>query len=91
MNKYILAYDLRKPGYNYSKLYEKLKQFEYSYRISESFWIIKSIKSLDQAFIGISLTCDSNDKLFIIDQFGHYMTSGYNYLESYLLNLILKS
>lgn len=42
MNKYLITYDLKKPGQNYSQLYDAIKALGPWWHYMSSTWIIKS-------------------------------------------------
>jgi len=65
--KYMISYDLRKPGRNYETLYAELKRFK-AQRILESQWVFKRINTnsvgLRDHFKGF---IDNNDRLLIVE------------------------
>lgn len=64
MAKYIINYDLRKPGRNYDDLYKALNSFNNIHPM-ESCWIIKSANSTYYIKNYLLTKIDSNDKLFV--------------------------
>lgn len=64
MAKYIINYDLRKPGRNYDDLYNALNSFSNIHPM-ESCWIIKSANSTYNIRDYLLTKIDSNDKLFV--------------------------
>ena len=64
MAKYIINYDLRKPGRNYDDLYKALNSYSNIHPM-ESCWIIKSTNSTSYIRDYLKTKIDSNDKLFV--------------------------
>ena len=64
MYKYIVTYDLRNPGKNYSSLINKIKSYQYS-KICESVWIIRSSNNSSTIRNSLLNEIDSNDCLFV--------------------------
>lgn len=64
MAKYLINYDLRKPGRNYDDLYKTLNSYSNIHPM-ESFWIIKSSNSTSYIRDELKTKIDSNDKLFV--------------------------
>lgn len=64
MTKYIINYDLKKPGRNYDDLYKVLSTYSYIHPM-ESCWIIKSSESEASIRDKLKATLDTNDKLLV--------------------------
>lgn len=64
MTKYIINYDLRKPGRNYDDLYKALNSYPHIHPM-ESCWIIKSSESEVTIRDKLKTTLDANDKLLV--------------------------
>ena len=64
MAKYVINYDLRKPGRNYEDLYSALTSYSNIHPM-ESCWIIKSNNSTSYIRDNLKTRIDSNDKLFV--------------------------
>lgn len=64
MAKYVINYDLRKPGGNYDDLYKVLNSYSNIHPM-ESCWIIKSPNSTSYVRDYLKTKVDSNDKLFV--------------------------
>lgn len=62
---YLITYDLRKEWRDYKTLYEAIQSLSYSKKVLESFWFIKSTKSLNDLFSFIKSNIDGNDGLYI--------------------------
>lgn len=61
---YIITYDLKKEGRNYSGVIEVLKRYPHC-KIMQSTWLIKSGSSADDIYISLIGQLDSNDVLWI--------------------------
>ena len=64
MYSYVVTYDLRTPGKDYSSLISKIKTYSYS-KICESAWIIKSNHSSSEVRDNLLTEMDYNDRLFV--------------------------
>lgn len=64
MAKYIVNYDLRKPGKDYEGLYKALNSYDNIHPM-ESCWIIKSFNSKVSIRDHLRTNIDGNDKLFV--------------------------
>jgi hypothetical protein len=64
MTKYLINYDLKKPGRNYEDLYNALNSYSHIHPM-ESCWIIKSSNSTSYIRDYLQTKIDSNDKLFV--------------------------
>ena len=64
MAKYIINYDLRKPGRNYDDLYKALNSYSNIHPM-ESCWIIKSIDPISYIRDYLKTKVDGNDKIFV--------------------------
>ena len=64
---YLVTYDLRIPGRDYSKLYEHLRSYGTCARVLESVWIVQSQSSCTDVRDAIARNLDSSDGLFVID------------------------
>lgn len=66
---FLITYDLKKPGQNYTDLYDAIKDYEEWQHPLESTWIIRvndSIRASD-VYIKIRPKLDDGDFLFIVD------------------------
>lgn len=68
MSIYVITYDLKKPGQQYSQLYEEIKNLGDWWHYLESTWLVNSSLSPDQIWdrIANAKTVDSNDHVLII-------------------------
>lgn len=66
MNIYIISYDLRTPGRNYTPLYDAIKAYGDWQHPMESFWTISTDDDANVIFNKLSPNIDNNDSLFII-------------------------
>lgn len=64
MDKFIVTYDLRSPGQDYSALISRIKSYTYS-KICESAWIVRSNKDASQIRDDLVQEIDKNDRLFV--------------------------
>ena len=64
MNKFIITYDLRNPGKDYSSLISKIKTYSYS-KVCESVWIIRSNLGSSEIRDSLMKEIDYNDRLFV--------------------------
>lgn len=66
MKKFIVTYDLNKPGQDYKDLYSAFEQYD-SRRVCKSSWIIKTNDSIDAQSIFNELikNIDEGDVVFI--------------------------
>jgi hypothetical protein len=64
MYRYVVTYDLRTPGKDYSSLISKIKTYSYS-KICESVWIVKSNHSSSEVRDSLLNEIDYNDRLFV--------------------------
>lgn len=64
MNKFLITYDLRSPGKDYSKLINYIKSFN-CVKVTESCWIIKSDGTSSKVRDNLRLYIDVNDRLFV--------------------------
>lgn len=65
MQSMIVCYDLRKPGADYSALYEKLKSYTHWAKITESTCFIKTGRSCSEVRDDLLTVMDSNDRIFV--------------------------
>lgn len=68
--KYVLiAYDLKRPGRNYSELYDKIKSFGDWMHPMESVWVIhvKDETTLKDVREGLKEKMDNNDSILVVD------------------------
>lgn len=67
MAYYLISYDLRTPGQDYTKLYDAIKDFDEWQHPLESTWFIKTeIMKANDIFNKIKPLIDENDLLLII-------------------------
>lgn len=70
---YLITYDLHKPGQDYPKLYDAIKNCgSYWSHILDSIWIVKSTSSADTIRDLIHATVDENDSILIIEVTTNY-------------------
>jgi hypothetical protein len=64
---YLVSYDLRKPGKDYTSLHNTIKSATTWWHYIESTWIIKTDQSIDEWYNKIRSVTDSNDSFILID------------------------
>jgi hypothetical protein len=67
MNTYLVSYDLRSPGKDYSTLHEHLKSYGTWAKPLESVWLIKSTGGAERIRNDVQVYIDNNDKIFVVD------------------------
>lgn len=65
MARYIITYDLRKPGRNYDELYKRIKSYRAWAHITESSWAVATTQTSEQIRDHLRGVMDSNDKLLV--------------------------
>ena len=65
MAKYLITYDLNKPGQNYSDLYDSIKGFGSWRHPLDSTWFVETTKNATQIRDALKGDLDSGDKLFV--------------------------
>lgn len=63
---YIIIYDLRTPGRNYSSLYQAIKDYGTWGKISESAWAVVSSQNSVEIRDNLMKYLDSNDRLMVV-------------------------
>lgn len=64
MTKYVITYDLRKPGRNYDGLIAAIKTYAWA-KVNESSWFISTNQTPSEVRDKISATVDSGDRLMV--------------------------
>ena len=64
MSVLLVTYDLRKPGQDYTSLYEAIKSYPNCHGL-ESVWFIQSTKKAEAIRDHLKRYIDSNDRLFV--------------------------
>ena len=65
MTRYIITYDLSKPGRNYADLYKHIKSYSTWAKITESTWAVSTDNTAEQIRDNLKAALDSNDKLLV--------------------------
>lgn len=71
MTTYIVSYDLREPGRDYSSLYDALKSEITWWHHLESTWLVVSNKSAADLRNKLAATMDDNDKVLVVNSGGY--------------------
>ncbi|MCK4822773.1 hypothetical protein KA005_43820 [bacterium] len=72
MKVFLVSYDLKKPGRNYTELYEALKKAHTWWHYLDSCWLLKTSLSARQLFDSLKPHIDGNDFLLIIEVTKNY-------------------
>lgn len=67
MSALLITYDLNKPGQNYDKLYEKIKELGTWWHYLDSTWIVVSTLTPSQAFDRLKPTLDESDRVLVLN------------------------
>ena len=67
MATYLISYDLRKPGKDYSSLHAHLKTYATRAKPLESVWLIHSNLTAEAVRNAAQAYMDANDKILVID------------------------
>lgn len=79
MSALLISYDLRKPGRNYSGLFEAIKSIGTSHwHCLESVWIVKTVSTGTRVRDLLSHHVDANDKLLVVSLSSDCSTAGLN-------------
>lgn len=89
MAAYIVTYDLKKSGQNYTCITGKLEKYPAYWHMQGSVWIIESTKTAAQIRDDLVACLDQNDNLFVGKLSGEaawqgFTTKGTNWLKSLL-------
>lgn len=67
---YLVSYDLRQPGRNYTALYDAIKSYDGWAHVMESTWAITTTMSATQVRDHLMSKMDANDRLIVSRQSG---------------------
>ena len=67
MNTFLIGYDLKRPGQNYTSLVAALKAYGTWWHNLDSTWILKTNSSVIQVRDALLAHIDRNDRLLVID------------------------
>lgn len=65
MSTYLITYDLRSPGRDYSALYERIKTYGTWIHVVESVWEVNTTQSAAAVRDNLTAVMDSNDRIFV--------------------------
>lgn len=65
LKRYLVSYDLRKPGRNYETLYKALKSYEAWAHPLESVWVLETRRSATEIRDHLGAHVDGNDQLLV--------------------------
>lgn len=63
---YLITYDLKKPGQDYSNVYDAIKSCGTWWHYLKSTWLVDDYLTAEQISARISNHIDQNDRLFVI-------------------------
>lgn len=63
---YLISYDLRKPGQNYTPLYDAIKAYGDWQHPMESLWAVYTNEDVNSIYSNLRTKIDDNDNLFIV-------------------------
>ena len=66
MNIYLISYDLRKPGQNYTPLYDAIKAYGDWQHPMESCWAVYTDEDANAISASLRKNIDENDCLFVV-------------------------
>lgn len=66
MKIYLISYDLRKPGQNYTPLYDAIKAYGDWQHPMESLWAVYTSEDVNSIYSNLRTKIDDNDNLFIV-------------------------
>ncbi|MGW9964693.1 hypothetical protein [Staphylococcus hominis] len=66
MNKYVVSYDLNKEGQRYDLIIHFLERLPIAIKVLESFWLVKTDKSIDELSDNINAILDGNDEYLVV-------------------------
>jgi DNA-binding transcriptional regulator LsrR (DeoR family) len=66
MAVYLVTYDLKKPGQDYSGLLAKIRSYAFA-RLSESSYAIESLESPEAVCTALRRFMDANDTIYVIN------------------------
>ena len=70
MATYIITYDLRKPGRNYTGLYDRIKSYDAWAHIVESTWAVVTNQRATDVRDYLWAVMDNNDKILVVQSGG---------------------
>lgn len=62
----LISYDLRRPGQNYTQLYEAIKSYEWWWHHLESTWIIQTDQQPGDVYSHLANYIDRNDHILVV-------------------------
>jgi hypothetical protein len=78
MSVYLVGYDLRKPGQDYSDLLDAIKSYGTWWHHLDSTWIIETDQTPSQVRDYLSIYLDSNDELLVASIAAPAAWTGFN-------------
>jgi hypothetical protein len=72
----IISYDLRKPGQDYTGLFEAIKALGTSWHCLESVWLVNTPMASGQVRDSLNSHIDANDSLLVAALSGNWATLG---------------
>ena len=85
---YLISYDLKKPGQDYTAVHEAIKSLGDWAKPLESLWFVDTNFTYEDVYDRVHAAMDTNDNLLVmkasIDYVGHFSTEVHNWLKSRL-------
>jgi hypothetical protein len=66
IKKYIITYDLNKPGQDYDSLIDAIKSYDNAY-VLKSAWFVKTSRSSSEIYNHLGSFIDKTDRIFIAE------------------------
>lgn len=64
IKKYIITYDLNKPGQDYESLLDGIRTYNHI-KVMKSVWFVKTNRTVNEIYNHLRALIDSSDRLFI--------------------------
>lgn len=64
--KFLITYDLKKPGQNYPKLFEQIKRLGNAFHCMQNTWLLKSDMSSMEILRHLENQVDGGDSVFVV-------------------------
>lgn len=85
MSVYIISYDLKSPGKNYSSLYTAIKSYGTWFHCLDSTWLIETSHTAKMIYSKLKPCLDNNDRIFVAritqDYAGFLPKEGHDWLK----------
>jgi len=89
VNVYVITYDLKSPGRDYSPLYEAIKDNYAWWHYLESTWLVATNETAMQIYNRLVVTITTSDRLLIVrispDYHGWLPADAWNWMDTQML------